>query len=115
MAFAKPFEDFTLPGCFDVLRRRCENEMAQDGTKEYIRVLRLLANYRLSDLTSAVEKALKVRAVTKEAIEQFLPSAKPFSQTLFTLAERKHLRFVQVSKTDVNDYRNLMGGSGGVA
>jgi len=115
MAFARPFENFELPGCFDVLRRRCENEMAQDGTKEYIRVLRLLANYRLVDLTSAVEKALKVRAITKEAIEQFLPSAKPFRQTSFILGGRKHLRFIQVSRTDVNAYRDLMGGPGGAA
>jgi transposase len=115
MAFAKPFENFNLPGCFDVLRRRQENEMEQEGTKEYIRVLRLLENYRLADLTGAVEKALRVRAITKDAIEQFLPSAKPWSQTSFTLAGRKHLRLVQISKTDVSDYRNLMGGSGGAA
>jgi len=115
MAFAKPFENFKLPGCFDVLRRRCENEIEQDGTKEYIKVLRLLGNYRLTDLTSAVEKALKVRAVTKDAIEQFLPSAKPWSQTSFTLAGRKHLRLVQISKTNVNDYRNLMVCPGGSA
>ena len=89
--------------------------MEHDGTKEYIRVLRLLENYRLADLTRAVEKALKVRAVTKDAIEQFLPSAKPWSQTSFTLAGRKHLRLVQISKTNINDYHNLMGGSGGVA
>jgi len=115
MAFAKPFENFNLPGCFDVLRRRQENEMEQEGTKEYIKVLRLLENYRLADLTGAVEKALRVRAITKDAIEQFLPSAKPWSQTSFTLAGRKHLRLVQISKTDVSDYRNLMGGSGGAA
>lgn len=115
LAFARPFEKFDLPGCFDVLRRRQEHEMEHDGTKEYIRVLRLLENYRLADLTRAVEKALKVRAVTKDAIEQFLPSAKPWSQTSFTLAGRKHLRLVQISKTNINEYRNLMGGSGGVA
>lgn len=115
MAFAKPFENFKLPGCFDVLRRRQENEMEHDGTREYIRVLRLLGKYGLAELTGAVEKALKVRAVTKDAIEQFLPSAKPWSQTLFTLGGRKHLRLVRVSKTNINDYRNLMGDSGGAA
>jgi len=115
LAFAKPFENFELPGCFEVLRRRQEHEMEQDGTREYIRVLRLLEKYRLADLTRAVEKALKVRAVTKDAIEQFLPSAKPWSQTLFTLGGRQHLRLVQVSKTNIKDYGTLVDGSGGAA
>jgi len=115
MAFAKPFENFKLPGCFDVLRRRAEHEMAQDGTREYISVLRLLGKYKLADLTSAVEKALKVRAVTKDVVEQFLPSAKPWGQTSFRLGERKHLRLVQVSKTNINDYGSLRDGPGGAA
>ena len=115
LAFAKPFENVDLPGCFEVLRRRQEHEMQQDGTREYIRVLRLLEKYRLADLTRAVEKALKVRAVTKDAIEQFLPSAKPWSQTLFTLGGRKQLRLVQVSKTNIKDYGTLRDGSGGTA
>ena len=80
-----------------------------------IRVLRLFGKHRLSDLTRAVEKALKVRAVTKDAIEQFLPPVKPWSQTSFRLAGRKHLRFVQISKTNIKDYGTLRGGSGGAA
>jgi len=115
LAFAKPFENVDLPGCFEVLRRRQEHEMEQNGTREYIRVLRLLEKYRLADLTRAVEKALKVRAVTKDAIEQFLPSAKPWSQTLFTRGGRKQLRLVQVSKTNIKDYGTLRDGSGGTA
>jgi len=115
MAFAKPFENFKLPGCFDVLRRRCEHDMAHEGTREYIRVLRLLGKYRLADLTRAVEKALKVRAVTKDAIEQFLPSGKPWGQTSFKLGTGKHLRLVQISKTNINDYGALRDGSGGAA
>ncbi len=115
MAFAKPFENFNLPGCFDVLRRRCEHQMAHEGTREYIRVLRLFGKYGLADLTTAVEKALKVRAVTKDAVEQFLPPAKPWGQTSFRLAGRKHLRLVQVSKTNIKDYGSLRGDCGGAA
>lgn len=115
MAFARPFENFDLPGCFDVLRHRCESEMAHEGTREYIRVLRLFGKYGLTDMTRAVEKALKVQAITKDAVEQFLPSAKPWSQTSFRLAGRKHLRFVQVSKTNIKDYGSLRDGSGGAA
>jgi transposase len=115
LAFAKPFEHFELPGCFEVLRRRQEHEMEPDGTKEYIRVLRLLENYTRAELTHAVEKALKVRAITKDAIEQFLPAAKPWGQTAFTLAGRKHLRLVQISKTNLDVYGHLLGGSGGAA
>jgi hypothetical protein len=60
-------------------------------------------------------RPLKVRAVTKDAIEQFLPSAKPWGQTSFKLGTGKHLRLVQISKTNINDYGALRDGSGGAA
>ena len=115
MAFARPFEQFDLPGCFDVLRRRQEKEIEENGIREYIRVLRLLEHYSLKQLTGAVEKALRVRAVSKDAIEQFLPSGKPWSNTSFTLAGRKHLRLMQISNTNINEYARLMGKPGGAA
>ncbi len=55
-----PMADLVLPGCFDVLRRRLENEQQKqgDGTREFIRVLRLLEDYPMSRLEGAVEKTL---------------------------------------------------------
>ena len=41
--FARPMEEWELPPCFDLLRRRLESDMENNmGVREYIKVLRLL-------------------------------------------------------------------------
>lgn len=113
MPFARPFENFTLPKCFEVLRGRMESQL-EHGVKEYIAVLRMLETWSLRQLTAAVEKALRLQLNTKDAIEQFLPRHKPWEQTTFKLAGREHLRYVKISKANVTDYTCLLE-TGGVA
>ena len=55
---------WTLPECFLLLRRRLEAERDGDGTREYIRVLRLLEKYPLAQVRPAVEQGLKAGALT---------------------------------------------------
>ncbi len=69
---ARPLAGWTLPECLGVLRRRLENERDGDGTREYIRVLRLLEKHSLAEVRAAVEKALTMGAITRDAIAQFL-------------------------------------------
>jgi len=57
---ARPLEAWELPECFAVLRRRLEAERDGEGTREYVRVLRLLETHPLRTLRRAVEKALRV-------------------------------------------------------
>jgi hypothetical protein len=113
LAFARPFEGLTLPGCFEVLQRRMEWEL-DHGRREYVQVLRLLERYSLPELTSAVEKALQRRIHTKDGIEQFLAGGRPWRQTTFQLGREKHLRLVQICSSDVRAYGDLLG-RGGVA
>ena len=111
LAFARPFEGLTLPGCFEVLQRRMEWEL-DHGRREYIQVLRLLERYSLQQLTSAVQKALRRRVHSKEGIEQFLAGCRPWRQTTFKLDRSEHLRLVQISKSDVRVYGDLLGQGG---
>ena len=113
LAFARPLDGLALPGCFEVLQRRMEWELEQ-GRREYIRVLRLLERYPLDQLTSAIQKALRQRVHTPEGIEQFLAGGTPWRQSSFRLGRSRHLRLVQISKSDVSDYGALLG-PGGVA
>ena len=69
---ARPLEGWQLPACFQVLRRRLENDQDGDGTREYIRVLRLLEKHDLRALQRAVEQGLGINAHTRDAIAQFL-------------------------------------------
>jgi hypothetical protein len=55
--FAAPLEDWELPVCFGVLRRRLEAEFGGAGTRRYIKVLRLLEWAKPAKLTGAVERA----------------------------------------------------------
>jgi hypothetical protein len=107
LAFARPFDGWQLPGCFEVLRDRMEAQM-EHGTQEYIGVLRLLETHRITDLTAAVEKALRQRVHTRDGVMQFLPDHPPWRETTFPLASHPHLRLVQISTADVREYTQLL-------
>ena len=109
---ARPLEGWALPTCFDTLRRRLEVER-EDGTREYIRVLRLLEKHPMEALTRAVEKGLRMRAHSRDAIAQFLVPPEPWEQTTFRLEGREHLRHVKVAEADVGAYRTLLARVGG--
>jgi len=111
LAFGRPFELLDLPGCFEVLQRRMEWEL-EHGRREYVQVLRLLEHYSLPQLTGAVEEALKHRVYSKDGIEQFLAGCRPWRQTSFKLGQSSHLRLVQVSKSDVSVYGDLLDKGG---
>jgi|TARA_B100001971_G_scaffold201593_1_gene214522 transposase len=110
---ARPLEGWALPECFGVLRRRLEQEREGEGTREYIRVLRLLEKHSLPTLTRAVEKALRAGALTRDAIAQFLIPREEWRETTFRLDGREHLREVKVAATDVSEYGSLLGAGGG--
>ena len=112
---ARPLEGWELPECFAVLRRRLEGEEEEegDGTREYIRVLRLLEEHPLRTLTRAVERGLRINALTRDAIAQFLLPREDWRATTFCLDGREHLRGVKVAQTDVAAYAALLAMGGG--
>jgi transposase len=111
---ARPLEDLGLPECFDTLRRRLESEEDKQGkgTREFIKVLRLLEDYPLARLRQAVEKGLAIRAHSREAIAQFLIPHPSLRWTTFKLDGREHLRQVQVIQPDLSAYQTLLSDGG---
>ena len=107
---ARPLAGWILPDCFGVLRRRLENERTGDGTREYIKVLRLLEKHPLPKLRGAVEQALAVGAITRDAIAQFLFPREDWRFTAFSLEGYPHLRQVCVAAPKITEYRQLLGG-----
>jgi len=99
-----------LPECFEVLRRRLvvEEEKEGEGTREFIRTLRLLEDYPMAKLRKAVEKGLKIRGHSRDVIAQFLIPHFSWEQTTFILANRQHLRLVKVAGPDITAYRALL-------
>jgi transposase len=113
---ARPLAELNLPECFDTLRRRliAEEEKEGDGIREFIRVLRLLHDYPMVILKRAVEKGVRIRAHSRDAIAQFIIPQPSWRQTTFQLDGCEHLRRVKVNKPDISAYRLLLsqGGAG---
>src|SRR5271156_3438532 len=70
--FARPLEDWKLPGCFATLRRRLEVDLGDPGTREFIKVLRLLEHSSVPALAKAIESALAIGATGSDAIALIL-------------------------------------------
>ena len=107
---ARPLVGWDLPECFDVLRRRLETELQDEGTREYMSVLRLLEKYPLPRLRRAVDQGLDIRAHTRDAIAQFLLPRQEWRHATFSLDGREHLRHVRVEATNVRAFNDLLGG-----
>ena len=108
--YARPLMDLRLPECFAILRRRLvvEEEKEGEGSREFIRILRLLEDYPMAKLSKAVEKGLKIRGHSRDVIAQFLVPHFSWEQTTFILANRQHLLLVKVAGPDITAYRALL-------
>ena len=107
---ARPLEDWELPVCFGILRRRMESELGGLGTRGFIKVLRLLETHSLPALKSSVEHSLEIGATSADAIRVILEYQQEPTVTLFCLDGHPHLKCVQVARTDVSAYQSLMVG-----
>ena len=95
--FARPLEQWELPPCFDLLRRRLESEMdGHKGVREYIKVLRLLENATVAQLSQAIEHSLSIGANNVDAVRLILEHRTQTPPTLFSLDGRPHLQWVRV-------------------
>ena len=108
--YALPLADLELPACFDLLRRRLESaaDPSGEGTREYIRILRLLENYSVARLKRAVEKALGCGAPNRDVVAMYLHSPEDMRPPRFRLDGREHLRGVQVAPADLAAYGQLL-------
>ena len=106
--FAKPLSGWRLPDCFALLRRRLEAELGGKGTREYIKVLRLLETATLPELTGAVEQALALNVTDSEALRLLVAHRREEPFGLFCLDGRPHLQRVRVDDVDLSTYTALL-------
>ncbi|MFV1968780.1 MAG: IS21 family transposase [Pirellulaceae bacterium] len=107
---ARPLESWDLPVCFGILRRRLEAEFGSPGTREFIKVLRLLEKYSIRTLKQAVQHGLEIGATSAAAIRLILEYRQEESVALFCLDGRPQLKLVRVAQTDVSVYQSLLVG-----
>ena len=106
--FARPLENWELPVCFGILRRRLEAESGGMGTREFIKVLRLLESHSVKGLKLAVQRGLEIDATSSDAIRLILEHQQEEPIALFSLDGRPHLKLVRVTQTDVSIYQSLL-------
>ena len=106
--FAKPLEHWDLPECFGVLRRRLEAERESDGTREFIKVLRLLEHASLGELGKAIDYALDIGTTEADAVRLILEHRREQPVKLFRLDGRPHLADVVVAPPHLDAYRTLL-------
>ncbi len=104
---ARPLEDWQLPAAFWSLRRRLELEHGHNGTREFIKVLRLLERHSMRDLHVAVERASVMLTVNVDVIELLIRARHERPVELFNLDGHAHLRWVHLETPDLLAYRAL--------
>ncbi len=94
--FARPLERWDLPVGFRLLRRRLEADLGSNGTREFIKVLRLMEHSSVGELTGAVDAALTIGATSADAVALILYHRSEQPVGLFSLDGHPHLKSVQV-------------------
>jgi hypothetical protein len=105
--FARPLESWKLPDCFATLRRRLETDLGHRGTREYIKVLRLLEQASVPSLRRAVEESLAIGATGADAIALILFHHAERPVGLFSLDGHPHLKSYRIDPPDLAAYATL--------
>ncbi len=104
---ARPLERWELPACFAILRRRLEANLGSGGTREFIKVLRLLEHASLRQLTAAIDVALAIGATGADAIRLIVRHRAEQPVGLFSLDGRPHLKAFAIDPPDLGAYAVL--------
>jgi hypothetical protein len=107
---AAPLEGWQLPAEFSELRRQMEARLGKRGRREYVQVLRLLETFSLPEVTSAVQQALRLRAIACDAVKHLVLCAIEQRPPKLDLENYPHLPIAEVALTRAADYQVLLVG-----
>src|SRR5271167_2855702 len=87
--------------------RRLEADLGHSGTREFIKVLRLLENSSVPALAKAIEAAIAIGATGSDAIALILVHHAEQPIGLFSLDGHPHLKSFVMDPPDLSAYRTL--------
>jgi len=105
---AAPLVGWQLPECFAQLRRLLEARLKKHGSREYVQVLRLLETFALSELTRAIEDALRLGTISFDAVRHLLLCRIEQRPPRLDMQNYPHLPLAQVRTTQAADYMTLL-------
>jgi transposase len=106
--YARPLKGLSLPDCFQVLRTRLEQADSQQGTVEFIRVLRLHEDFSIEELTTAVQAVLRLSTIQAADIRVLLERGREAPSPPLSLESRPHLQAVRVGQPNLSEYGALL-------
>jgi transposase len=105
---AAPLAGWQLPERFAQLRRLLEARLRKHGSREYVQVLRLLETFDLSEVTRAIEDALRLGAISFDAVRHLLLCRIERRPPRLDMENYPHLPMAQVRTTQAADYMTLL-------
>jgi hypothetical protein len=105
---AAPLVGWELPEEFAQLRRLLEARLSKRGKREYVQVLRLLETFSMAEVTNAIEDALRMRAISFDAVKHLLLCRIEQRPPRLDLGNYPHLPLAQVATTAAADYLELL-------
>ena len=105
---AAPLMGWELPEEFSQLRRLLEARLSKRGKREYVQVLRLLETFSMAEVSKAVEDALRMRAISFDAVKHLLLCRIEQRPPRLDLENYPHLPLAQVATTAASDYLALL-------
>src|SRR5271168_2442493 len=105
---AAPLVGWQLPAEFATLRRLLEARLKKHGSREYVQVLRLLETFDLSELTLAIEDALRLGTISFDAVRHLLLCRIEQRPPRLDMQNYPHLPLAQVRTTQAADYMSLL-------
>jgi hypothetical protein len=105
---AAPLAGWQLPACYLQLRRLLEARLKKHGSREYVQVLRLLETFDLSELTLAIEDALRLGTISFDAVRHLLLCRIEQRPPRLDMENYPHLPLAQVHTTQATDYMSLL-------
>ena len=105
---AAPLAGWQLPECFADWRRRLEARLRKQAAREFIQVLRLLETFAVSELTAAVDDALRLNTISFDAVRHLLLCRIERRPRRLDLANWRHLPAASVRTTQAADHLALL-------
>ena len=107
---AAPLQGWDLPEEFATLRRLLESRMGPRGKREFVQVLRLLENFSLEEVQSAARDALRLGALSFDAVKHLVLCRLEGRPPRLDLELYPYLTRVRVNTTSARHYMPLLSG-----
>jgi transposase len=105
---AAPLSGWVLPEGFARMRRLMEARLGKKGKREYVQTLRLLETFALAEVADAIEDALRLGAISFDAVKHLLLCRIERRPARLDLENYPHLPSAHVATTAAADYLALL-------